>query len=314
MSNKSIWGWPFPYNVWDDFTLAYTKQGRITELNVQFNVGEQDKLNDGFVSLHAPFDGKLTKTSGGFTLCSKSQGIGLYFSRPIMNAKPTFKKGELIGSIATLHSPTVSMYIQGSRPNKEVFAWHQLRRAWKSVTHRFHLDDDINNANCSINNSITGNQNERKKTITWLIEHPIWNEGKPNRDVHEMFQEMVLNDFMSIVYVNPGTCKIQGGNRTKTNTTFNVWLEPLVWEKNNYGKWEKVLHIDLCCGGDSLEQAFLHLAKRVRFLYGDGTKLKDIPKCEKHKEYLGINDPYLLFDGKLFFGTGFCSKCGFLVS
>ena len=135
----------------------------------------------------------------------------------------------------------------------------------------------------------------RKKMINWVLDHPVWTVPyKRNRaNEGDAFKE-ILGDidwlpgwgweecsYIVPAFVNPTTRRVDDDD--SLNTHFEVWIEfgpPVDVSKDGYvnepeGGWGQYnkYHSShdprLDCGGDTLDEALLELALRVKHYYGD---------------------------------------------
>lgn len=108
---------------------------------------------------------------------------------------------------------------------------------------------------------------EKKNLIYWMKEHPMWNH--PEMGI-ECFRTLVDID---LAYVNPIDNTVN--DDPSLNTKQEIWIEagPYVdcseWHNDSENKWLPSHDIRLDCGGETLEEAFLNLAVRVKKHYGD---------------------------------------------
>jgi len=190
----------------------------------------------------------------------------------------------------------------------------------------------------------------RRALVKWVLWHPLWShdcvhqrpvdwETNPQayfsddkrtmRSADETWETHTERDegsfhdclYMDFVYVNPKTYSID--DNEALNTKFQVWVEAGGWMDqseedweptggwNEHNKWAHCHDMDLDCGGDTVEEALLELAVRVKFYYNDdGTDKEPRPeRCGGHwadeKNEEGWESDCIRGAG------GYCKKCGF---
>jgi hypothetical protein len=187
---------------------------------------------------------------------------------------------------------------------------------------------------------------ERKKMVTWLLEHPLWiHPTKPYKipppdmifdtekymrheyDDSDWPEEMDYDGSIhecvefGYHYVNPVTERIEDDD--SLNTLFQIWAEDVGgWydasEDDNtpeppegwdcYNKWRLGFDLRLECGGNTMEDCLLELAVRVKAFYNDdGTNKNNYP-CESDEwdDRLEEYKSVCVDDGE-----GYCKNCGF---
>jgi hypothetical protein len=189
---------------------------------------------------------------------------------------------------------------------------------------------------------------ERRKQIKWVMDHPLWmhsyfvpvppdgvatfladgwpdSKDWPLKDVGDGgFRERVD---LAVVFVDPTTEMIEDDDSRNTDLRVEVeaggWcdlsLDPSVvggnipeegWTEHN--KWIGCHDTRLDCGGETIEEALLELARLVKFFYQDnGNEKEDAPvSCEGSFKNWGEKDEKYI-SGHTPDESGFCLKCGF---
>lgn len=206
----------------------------------------------------------------------------------------------------------------------------KLRGAWARVTERRHRDIK------PIPTDIT----ERKNLVGWLIDHRLWHYPLPLKD-GETEEEVRAKDYwaggsffesieVELQYVDPTTESLQGEMATwddPRNIAPRVWVEGGGWTDlskdsggmpeppegwNKWNKWQSVHDYNLNTGGETLEEAYLNLARLVEFFYNDdGTDREDAPERCEGEFTLPHERGYK--SGCKDAGDGFCEVCGFII-
>jgi len=165
------------------------------------------------------------------------------------------------------------------------------------------------------------------KLVPLRTDGPGWTE-----EIIQMgaMEECLQFDF---VYVDPTTESIRGDSwgEDDHNTAFRVWIEAGGWYDRGdpenakhetepeegwtkYNRWVGSHDFSLNCGAETMEDALIELALRVKFHYGDSREYRTtIPaQCEGHFENWGEDDEEYI-SGCEDAGDGFCSTCGYLI-
>ena len=167
----------------------------------------------------------------------------------------------------------------------------------------------------------------KHKLTPFITDGPDW--------VEEEIQMGSLDECLSFdfVYVDPTLECIRGDawGLDPDNTAFRVWIEAGGWHDRGapenakhemepeegwtkYNRWMSSHDLDLDCGAETMEEALVQLALRVKFFYGDGRVRKTtVPsQCEGSFENWGEDDQKYI-SGCADGGDGFCSTCGFVI-
>lgn len=129
--------------------------------------------------------------------------------------------------------------------------------------------------------------NEKKETIKWVLNHPVWiYPRKRDREGEgEIVKELLSDDLdylpdfgwencITIIpmFVNPETKRVDEDE--SKNTHFEVWLEagPPMMPDEHFDNVLVSHDINLDCGGDTLDEALISLAALVKEHYGDYKK------------------------------------------
>lgn len=112
-----------------------------------------------------------------------------------------------------------------------------------------------------------------RDVVRWILHHPLWDF--PGNLSFGGYHSMITYD---LVYVNPQTETIEDDD--SLNTAFRVWIEAGGWEKDSpgyegnpiYKGYSKCWDPDLDCGGASMEEALLELARLVDLHYDERGK------------------------------------------
>lgn len=181
---------------------------------------------------------------------------------------------------------------------------------------------------------------EKKKLIEWLEKHPAFSHPHTFRRSGGAIDELLppggQEEYTSEIhcfyecldimhaYVNPETRTVSDND--EENTQFEVWLEigpmydmseneytkdtPPEEGWNEFNKWTASHDISLDCGGNTLEEALLTLATKVKFFYGDTKDGSDVSPPSKCKSYF-LEEEYIRTceSGS----DGYCVKCGYRV-
>jgi hypothetical protein len=143
-------------------------------------------------------------------------------------------------------------------------------------------------------------------------------------------EECLSFDF---VYVDPTVETIRGNSWGEDlhNIAFRVWIEAGGWYDRGdpeyteheiepeggwtkHNRWVHSHDLDLDCGAETMEEALVQLALRVKFFYGEGKEHRTTitSQCEGKFENWGEEDEKYL-SGCADGGDGFCSTCGHLI-
>jgi len=245
-----------------------------------------------------------------------------------------------LGDTITIGQPMgKSMYGPSSISSKDFDIIPYLRAAWSRVTHTFHKSLE----------PIPTDPAEKKKMIQWLDNHDLWTHEahvKMPPEGESLFERMEGSSFFVMkkdrddwedhtyregsiqecaqfdhVYVCPWNDRIM--NDDSLNTAFRIWVEAGGWSDmsededipepdkgwNEHNKWIGCRFLGLETGGQDMQEALLHLARNVKYWFGDSDEVREsaIESCELIKFE---DDFYHPCEDD---GTGFCKKCGHLI-
>lgn len=127
-------------------------------------------------------------------------------------------------------------------------------------------------------------KNKYQKIPTDLAERKEWIDFVYSHPVVKLSEFGYFHLDITPTYVDPQTRMTDPRDPSK-NTHFEVWIEggpPHDMSKNkhwqwttpkggwdNYNKWSPTHDINLDCGGDTLEEALLNFAARLKYYYND---------------------------------------------
>jgi len=136
---------------------------------------------------------------------------------------------------------------------------------------------------------------------------------------------------LNYVYVEPTTETWRGDtgreDHDPRNTAFRVWIEGGGWLDQSqdpdipappegwteYNKWISCHDFRLNCGAETMEQALIQLAMKVKFYYEDNGDDRKVPKeCDGDFENWGEDDERYVSECEDA-GDGFCERCGYLI-